>query len=98
MQTTEKQVAESVLVQFDFAADMSPTELITGVVSVTPSNYGLVGGSTIITCGSNTANGTVAQTLVAGGTDLEKYKITCLVTTDGGQTLELECDMLVRNI
>lgn len=97
LQTTEKQTAEAVIVQFDFGADMSTTEEISAVVTVIAENQGLVGGSSNVTCGSNTANGTIAQTLISGGTNLEQYKITCTVTTDGGQTLELECLLNVRD-
>lgn len=97
LQTVEKQVAEVVVMQFDFAADMAEGETISTVSSVTPVNQGEVGGSSNVSCGSNTASGQIAQTLVSGGTNLELYKITCIVTTSAGQTLETEGFMRVRN-
>lgn len=96
-QTTEKQVAEAVIVHFDFSADMDASETITGVTSVTPVNQNLVGSSTNVSCGSNAAAGQVAQSLVSGGTNLEKYLLTCIVTTSLGQTLETEGYLEVRN-
>lgn len=97
LQTTEKQVAEAVLLQFDFSADMAADETISTVSSVTPVNQGEVGGSSNVSCGSNTASGQIAQTLCSGGTNLELYKITCIVTTSAGQTLETEGLLRVRN-
>ena len=97
-QTTEKQVAEAVIQQFDFSSDMSAGETIISVVSVVSDNQNLVGGSANLTTGSNSAGGTVAQSLVSGGTHLEKYKLTCIVTTSAGQTLETEGFMWVRNV
>lgn len=97
LQTVEKQVAEAVIMQFDFAADMAEGETITGVTSVTPVNQGEVGGSSNVSCGSNSASGQIAQTIVSGGTNLELYKISCLVVTSAGQTLETEGFMRVRN-
>ena len=97
LQNTEKQVAEAVILQFDFSADMATDETISTVSSVTPVSQAEVVGSSNVTCGSNAASGQIAQTLVSGGTNLELYKITCIVTTSAGQTLETECMMRVRN-
>lgn len=97
-QATQKQVAEAVIVQFDFSAAMALSETITSVAFVTSENQNLVGGSSNLTTGSNSAAGAIAQSLVSGGTDLEKYKLTCIVTTSAGQTLETEGFMWVRDV
>lgn len=97
LQSTEKQVAEAVLVQFDFSADMAADETIATISSVVSENQNLVGGSANLSTGSNTISGQVAQSLFSGGTNLEKYKLTCTVTTSAGQTLETEGFMQVRN-
>lgn len=97
-QVTEKQSAEAVHVQFDFAADMAEGETIAVVTSVVSVNQNLVGGSSNLTPSANTASGQVAQSLISGGTHLEKYKLTCIVTTSLGQTLETEHLMQVRDV
>lgn len=100
LQTTEKQVAEAVIVQFDFTPDMAEGEALSSVDSVTPVNLGEVSGSSNVSVGSlaiSSVSTKIAQCLVSGGTDDELYKLTCIVTTDAGQTLETEGYLRVRD-
>lgn len=97
-QTTEKQVAEEVRIQFDFAADMDDDETITGLVSIVSENTGLVVASSNLAVTSPTAALQIAQAVFGGGTDMEKYKLTAKVQTSAGQLLETEGFMWVRNV
>ena len=100
LQTTEKQVAEVVIVQFDFSPDMASDETLSSVSPITAENLGEVSGSADVTISGSaisTVSTQVAQCLVSGGTDRERYKLTAVVVTSAGQTLEAEGYMRVRN-
>lgn len=101
LQTTEKQVAEAVIVQFDFSADMAEAETLASVTSIVSANQGDVGGSANVTISNialSTVSTKIAQCLVAGGTAGERYKLTAIVATSAGQTLEADGYMAVRNL
>jgi hypothetical protein len=87
-----KQPAESRLYTMDFAANMDEGETISGVTSVaaTPSGLTLSGPATF--------SDTRAFQRIAGGTAGVSYKVTFLVTTSAGNTLEGEGLLLVRDL
>lgn len=76
----------------DFSALMAEGESITTVDSVTavPSGLTFVGPAV--------AAGTRAQQRISGGTDKVAYKVTIRVSTSGGNTLEGEGILQVRDI
>lgn len=98
----EKQPAESRLYDMDFSPKMVQTpapEAITSVDSVTQLEV-LEDGSTQATTDlvfptSATFNGQVAQQRIESGVDGKTYKVTYVVSTDLGNTLEAEGLLLV---
>lgn len=92
IQTLDKQPSESRLYIMEFAPNMGQTETITGVTSVVAAPSGLT------LSGSATFSGTQASQRIAGGTDGVLYKVTFIVTTSGGNTLEGEGNLRVRSI
>lgn len=100
LQTTEKQVAEAVIVQFDFAPDMATAETLSSVTSILAVNQGDVDGSddvTITSVAISTVSTQIAQCVVSGGTSGERYKLTAVVVTSAGQTLEADGYLRVIN-
>lgn len=101
LQTTEKQIAEAVIVQFDFSPDMAEAETLSSVTSIVSANQGDVGGSSNVTISNialSSVSTKIAQCLVSGGTVGERYKLTAIVVTSAGQTLEADGYMRVRNL
>lgn len=92
VQTLEKQTTESRLYSMEFAPNMAEAETINGVTSV----VALPAGLTLV--GSATFNGTKAFQRISGGTNGVLYKLTFIVTTSGGNTLEGEGNLRVKNI
>lgn len=90
MQTLYKQPSESRIYTMDFSANMSSGETLVAVTSFTVSPAGL-------TYTSATPSGQVVAMRLSGGTDDVQYKITVVVTTSAGNTLENEGYLLVRN-
>lgn len=86
-----KQPSESRLYTFDFAANMGASESIVSVDSFTAAPSGL-------TLGSAAISGKRVQNRISGGTANTNYKITVVVTTDAGNTLEGEANLFVRDI
>lgn len=100
LQTTEKQVAEAVIVQFDFAPDMADAETLSSVTSILAANQGDIAASTDVTITSiaiSTVSTQIAQCVVSGGTNGERYKLTAIVVTSAGQTLEADGYLRVVN-
>lgn len=82
--TLIKQPTESRLYTMEFASNMEESETITAVSSVTatPSGLTLSGGAGF--------NGTRATQRISGGVAGTRYKVTFVVTTSNGNTLEGE--------
>ena len=86
-----KQPSESRLFDFDFSGKARTGEAITAVSSVTGSPSGL-------TIGSTAFSGMIAQARISSGVDGNYYKLTCVVTTNQSNTLELDGYLRVRNL
>lgn len=100
LQTTEKQVAEAVIVQFDFSPDMATAETLSSVTSILAVNQDEIDASDDVTIASvaiSTVSTQIAQCVVSGGTNGELYKLTAIVVTSAGQTLEADGYLRVRN-
>lgn len=87
-----KQPGENRLYSMDFAANLDDGETIASVTSVSCTPSGLDISTTPV------ANGTQAQQRIFGGTDGVQYKITIVVLTSGGNTLEGEGYLTVRQL
>ena len=93
-----KQPSESRLYTFDFTALLS-TNTISSVTSIVQINQNLVSGSSALTLGSPTTDNTsLVQIRVEDGTDLEDYKLTAIIVDSGGNTLEGEGLLRVRDL
>lgn len=100
LQTTEKQVAEAVILQFDFSPDMADDETISSVSSIVADNQDEIAASSDVTITSiaiSTVSTQMVQCIVSGGTNGERYKLTAVVTTSAGQVLEADGYLRVRN-
>lgn len=89
--TYEKQPSESRLYEFDFSGKMTAAETISSVTSVTPSP------ASGITVGAPTTSGQVVQVRISSGTADTTYKLTVIVVTSAGNTLEMEGRLHIRN-
>jgi hypothetical protein len=87
-----KQPAENRLYSMDFSGLLAVGETIAGVSSVvaTPSGLTLVG--------SPSYSGVYAMQRISGGTANTRYKVTFVVTTTAGNTLEGEGYLQVKDI
>lgn len=92
LQTLEKQPSESRLYTMEFAPNMSLGETVNAVTSVTATPPGLT------LSGSPTFTGTRATQRILGGTNSTLYKITFIVTTSLGNTLEGEGNLRVADL
>lgn len=93
--TLIKQPSESRLYTMDFAANCAVGETISSVTSFaadTPT------GATALTVGGASCSGTTASARISGGTDGKQYKVTVLVLTSAGNTLEGEGILQVRDL
>ncbi len=86
----EKQPTESRLYDIDFTSRLATGDTITAVTSVSTAQAGL-------TIGAPTFTTTAAQARISSGTTLVLYKITAIVTTVGGDTLELDIYLRVED-
>lgn len=91
MQTLIKQPSESRLFSMDFSPLLSPGESVDSVTSVTASPAGL-------TLSGNAVRGVFAEVRAAGGTDSTRYKVTFVVVSSAGNTLESEGVLLVKDL
>jgi len=87
-----KQPAESRLFTMEFAALLATGETLAGVTSVTDDPTGT------LTLTGETYSGSQASVRIAGGTDGVTYKITFVVTTSAGNTLEAEGLLKVEDL
>ena len=90
MDTLTKQPSESRLYDMDFSANLSTSETITSVSSVMSDTAGL-------TIGVPVASGKKAQVRISGGTADVRYKLTFIVVTSAGNTLENDGVLQVTN-
>lgn len=86
----QKQPAEELVYNFDFSDVIDSSASISTITSITPTNCGVVSGSSNVSTSSNAISGRKAQTKVAGGTHGESYKLTAIVVDSQGQTHELD--------
>ena len=86
-----KQPAESRLYTMNFAGLLEAGETVTGVTSVVDAPAGL----TLV--GSPTYEPTLAKQRISGGVDGVTYKVSYLVTTSAGNTLESDGFLKVRD-
>lgn len=91
-QTLIKQPSESRLYTMEFAANLASGETLTSVSSVTASPSGLDLSAT------PSVSGTKAQQRIASGTAGVQYKVTFVVVTSAGNTLEGEGYLTVRQL
>jgi hypothetical protein len=89
-----KQPSENRLYSMDFSGLMASGELITGC-TMTPAHEVT---TPPLVVGTPVYAGQIAQVRISGGLAGTTYKITFLVTTNGGNTLEGEGNMIVREI
>jgi hypothetical protein len=89
-----KQPAESRLYDIPFTGLLRDGDTISGVDDITQTNQGIVTGSGDLTLGSPITNTTKAQVRISGGTNGESYKLECVCSTAGGDTLEM--DVMIR--
>ena len=88
IQKLEKQPSESRVYDIDFSANLAAGETISAVSSCTASPSGL-------TLGAASYTGTKVQIRISGGVTGTQYKVTAIVTTSAGNTLEGEGNLLV---
>lgn len=86
----EKQPVESRVYTFDFTPNMTESESITAITSLTAAPVGL-------TISGQVFSGKKVQARVAAGVDGTQYKFTVVVATDDGNTLSMEANLLVRD-
>jgi len=83
-----KQPVETRLFRIDFANKLRHSAL-SSATSVSATGQGVVAGSAAVSVSAITISaGRYVLFTLAGGTDDENYKITALVLTDDGQSLE----------
>lgn len=90
VETLKKQPSESRVYTMDFNANLATSETIATVVSVTADVSGLTIGSPVVGTRS-------AQVRISGGTVDVLYKVTWVVTTSAGNTLEAEGYLRIEN-
>lgn len=93
-----KQPTESLLFDFDLSLVLRTAETITSVGSLSQTKEGLVVGSTDLTLGAPTYSGQKVQVRISAGTGGERYKITGSAQSSGGDTIEFEGVLWVKDI
>lgn len=91
IQTRYKQPTESRVYTMDFSGKMQAGETIASVTTFT------VAPATGLTYNTATPDGQVVNFRLSGGTVNTQYKITVLVLTSDGNTLEGEGNLLVED-
>lgn len=90
IETLKKQPSESRLYTMDFSANLTTSETLASVTSVTADVSGLTIGTPVL--GSRSA-----QVRISGGTADVVYKVTWIVVTSAGNTLEAEGYLRIEN-
>ena len=86
-----KQPAESRLYAMDFSANMAAADTISSITSVTATPTGL-------TLGTAAVSGQRVQFRISSGTGGTQYKITVVIVTSAGDTLETEGYLEVKDL
>ena len=85
----DKQPTESDLFDIDFAPKLATGDTVTAVTSVTTAQAGLTIGAPVLSTPK-------VQVRLSGGTDTILYKLTAIVTTANGNTLETDVFLRVE--
>lgn len=85
----DKQPLESDLFDIDFAPKLATGDTVTAVTSVTTAQAGLTIGAPVLSTPK-------VQVRLSGGTDTILYKLTAIVTTANGNTLETDVFLRVE--
>ena len=93
-----KQPSESLLFDFDLSLVVRSSETITSVGTLSQTKEDLVPGSTSLTLGAPTFAAQKVQVRISGGTDKERYKVTGSAQTSGGDTIEFEGILWVKDL
>ncbi len=93
-----KQPTETRTFSIDFSALLASGESIksSGPAPVVTSQFA-GGATTDLTIGTPAVVGNTVEFTIAGGTDCERYRIECLITTSSGQILEGDGILKVRD-
>jgi hypothetical protein len=86
-----KQPAEVRIVTFDFTSKLNTGDSVTAIVGNaldTPAG---------ITASAPTLNGNKVTAFLSGGAQDQTYRVACRVTTQQGETLELDVDIEVMD-
>lgn len=90
-----KRVGETVICTFEFAAQLGVGETISTQVVTASVLSGTDATPANIISGSATASGTKALQKITAGLNGVHYKLHCVITTSGGQTLFLDGGLAV---
>lgn len=94
-----KQPWENILFDMQLSDRMRSGDTITSVDSVSFTNMGQIAGSTDIALGSPVHDsGTLAQVRIDAGQDGENYRVTFRVLTTGGDSIEGDGMLYVRDL
>ena len=98
LDTLIKNPAEDRRYNIPFSQELRTGDTIASVVEVVFENMGKVGGSSDIAISSSVAfSDDTVQPRISAGQDQENYKITARVLTAGGDTLEVDVMLWVRD-
>ncbi len=98
LKTLWKNPNASKLFDIDCAGEMTDTDTLTGVGTAVSTSQSLVDGSSNVTISGETHDSSQKmQMRIAGGTDLEDYRIVLTGTTTAGDTVVAEVMLRVRS-
>lgn len=98
LDTLIKNPSENRRYDIPFSQELRTGDAITSVSEVVFTNMGkVVGSSDISIAGVVPFSTTAVQPKISGGTDQENYKITARVNTVGGDLLEVDVMLWVRD-
>ena len=89
-----KQPSESLVIDMPISNRMRTSDTISSVTSVESTR---LSGSGTLTITNKTYSGTTVQARYAGGTDGDIYKITSIVVTTGGDTVETDAVLYIKD-
>ena len=89
MDTFSKQPGETLDYDFDFTDWMPTGDAIASSVVTAESG---------VTLGTKISTDTVIKQFISGGTDGQKYKVTCKITTNDGRIKELELMLKIKEL
>jgi hypothetical protein len=93
-----KQPSESRLYHFVFSNLLVSGEAISSISSITQINYGKINGSTDLTLSDQSFSDDTVQVRILAGTQNESYKLTTIVITSNGNTLELDGILHIKEL